>query len=41
MEGLLHKAHCPFKETTKEMIIMKYFKDFYRLYDNETNNLYD
>ncbi len=28
IDGLLHKAHCPLKETTKEMIIIKYFKTF-------------
>ena len=28
IDGVLHKAHCPLKETTKEMIIIKYFKTF-------------
>ena len=28
IDGLLHKAHCPLKEATREMIIIKYFKTF-------------
>ena len=28
IDGLLHRAHCPLKETTREMIIIKYFKIF-------------
>jgi len=40
MEGLLHRAHCPLKEAIKEMIIMKYFKAFYKFPYNETGSLY-
>ena len=42
IDGLLHNAHCPLKETIKEMIIIKYFKTlpFYRFPYNERNILY-